>query len=54
MVITVIYELYYRTFSNLKNVNEVTSIKLERGKGLRQPRVSIAAKELKEHDWINE
>ncbi len=43
-----------RVLSYLKNGNEVTSIELERGTGLHQPEVSIAAKELKERDWINE
>ncbi|MGZ7049910.1 MAG: MarR family transcriptional regulator, partial [Methanobacterium sp.] len=43
-----------RTLSYLQNGNEATTIELERGTGLNQPEVSIAAKELKEHDWINE
>ncbi len=43
-----------RILSYLKNGNEVTSIELERGTGLRQPEVSIAMKELNERDWINE
>ncbi len=43
-----------RTLSYLQDVNEATTIELERGVGLRQPEVSIAMKELKERDWINE
>ena len=42
------------TLSYLKNRNEVTSVELERGTGLRQPEVSIAMKELEERDWISE
>ncbi len=40
--------------SYLKNENEVTSVELEREKGLRQPEISIAAKKLKIRGWINE
>jgi predicted transcriptional regulator len=40
--------------SYLKNGNEVKSVELERGTGLRQPEVSIVMRELKEHGWINE
>ncbi len=43
-----------RTLSYLQNVNETTSIELERGTGLRQPEISIAMKELEEHGWISE
>jgi predicted transcriptional regulator len=43
-----------RTLSYLQNGNEVTSIELERGTGLRQPEVSIAMKELGERGWISE
>ncbi len=43
-----------RVLSYLKHVNESTTIDIERGTGLRQPEVSIAMKELKERDWINE
>ncbi len=43
-----------RILSYLQNVNETTSVELERCTGLRQPEVSIAMKELKELDWINE
>ncbi len=43
-----------RTLSYLQNGNEVTSIELERGTGLRQPEVSIAMKGLNERGWINE
>ncbi len=40
--------------SYLQSVSEATSVEIERGAGLRQPEVSIATKELKELDWINE
>ncbi len=43
-----------RVLSYLKNGNDVTSVELERGTGLRQPEVSIAMRELKQHGWINE
>jgi predicted transcriptional regulator len=43
-----------RTLAYLNNGNEVTSVALERRTGLRQPEVSIAMRQLKEHDWINE
>ena len=43
-----------RTLSYLQNGNEITSIELERGTGLRQPEVSIAMKELEERGWISE
>ncbi len=43
-----------RVLSYLQNKNEVTSVELERESGLRQPEVSIAMRELKERDWINE
>ncbi len=43
-----------RTLAYLQDVNEATTSELERGTGLRQPEVSIAMKELKERDWINE
>jgi predicted transcriptional regulator len=43
-----------RALSFLQNVNETTSIELERGTGLRQPEISIAMKELEEHGWISE
>ncbi len=43
-----------RTLSYLQNINEATSVELEMGTGLRQPEVSIAMKELKERNWINE
>jgi predicted transcriptional regulator len=43
-----------RALSYLQNVNETTSIELERGTGLRQPEISIAMRELKQRDWINE
>ncbi len=43
-----------RILSYLKNVSEATSSDLEMVTGLRQPEVSIAMKQLKEYDWINE
>src|SRR3990170_8027189 len=43
-----------RTLSFLQDVNEAAAIELERGLGLHQPEVSLAIKELKERDWINE
>jgi predicted transcriptional regulator len=43
-----------RTLSYLQDGNEITSIELERGTGLRQPEVSIAMKELNERGWISE
>ncbi len=43
-----------RILSYLKNVSEATSSDLERITGLRQPEVSIAMRELKQRDWINE
>lgn len=43
-----------RILSYLKPGDETTSVELERSTGLRQPEVSIAMKELKQHDWINE
>jgi predicted transcriptional regulator len=38
----------------VQQVNEAKSTELEMGTGLRQPEVSIAAKQLEERDWINE
>ena len=43
-----------RILSYVHDSNEATSIELERGTELRQPEVSIAMKEIKERDWINE
>src|SRR5659263_41397 len=43
-----------RTLAYLNNGEEATSVALEQGSGLRQPEVSIAMRQLKEHDWINE
>ncbi len=42
------------TLSYLKSGNEVKSVELERGTGLRQPEVSIVMRELKERGWVNE
>jgi predicted transcriptional regulator len=46
--------LIARILSYLQSENEVTSVDLERGAGLRQPEVSVAMRELKERDWISE
>ncbi len=43
-----------RTLSYLQNVDEATSVELEKGAGLHQPEVSIAMKVLKGHKWITE
>jgi predicted transcriptional regulator len=43
-----------RTLVYLNNGDEATSVALEMGTGLRQPEVSLAMRELKERDWINE
>ena len=43
-----------RMLTYIQQVNESTSVELELGTGLRQPEVSIAAKQLDERDWINE
>jgi predicted transcriptional regulator len=43
-----------RTLAFLNNGEEATSIALEQGTGLRQPEVSIAAKQLIELGWIDE
>jgi len=43
-----------RTLAYLNNGEEATSVALEQGSGLRQPEVSIAMRQLKERDWINE
>jgi predicted transcriptional regulator len=42
-----------RTLSYLKQVDEATSVDIERVVGLHQPEVSIAAKDLEERGWIN-
>jgi predicted transcriptional regulator len=42
------------TLAYMQNTNSATSIELEQSARLRQPEVSIATKELKERDWINE
>jgi predicted transcriptional regulator len=43
-----------RTLAYLNNRNEVTSFELKIATGLRQPEVSIAIRQLKERDWVNE
>ena len=42
------------TLTYMQNANSATSLELERSARLRQPEVSIAMKQLKERDWINE
>jgi predicted transcriptional regulator len=42
------------TLAYMQNTNSATSFELERSARLRQPEVSIAMRELKEHDWVNE
>ncbi len=42
------------TMAYLQNMNAATSFDLERSARLRQPEVSIAIKQLKEHKWIDE
>jgi len=42
------------TLAYIQNTKSATSIELERSARLRQPEVSIAAKQLKELDWVNE
>jgi predicted transcriptional regulator len=42
------------SLSYLQNMNSATSVDLERVARLRQPEVSIAMKQLKERNWINE
>jgi predicted transcriptional regulator len=42
------------TLAYMQNVNSATTIDLERSARLRQPEVSIAIKQLKERDWLNE
>jgi len=43
-----------RTLAYLNNGDEATSVALGKVAGLCQPEVSIAMRELKERDWINE
>ncbi len=42
------------TLAYMQNTNSATSLELERSARLRQPEVSIAMRQLKEYDWINE
>ncbi len=42
------------TLSYLQNVEKATSVELEKGARLHQPEVSIAMKQLKERNWVNE
>ena len=43
-----------RVLTYLQDVDEAKSTELEKGTGLHQPEISIAMKQLKECDWINE
>jgi predicted transcriptional regulator len=43
-----------RTLAYMQNTNSATSLELERSTRLPQPEVSIAMKQLKERDWVNE
>ncbi len=43
-----------RTLSYLNTADGATSRGIEKGAGLRQPEISLAVKELKERNWINE
>ncbi len=42
------------TLAYMQNANSATSVELERSARLHQPEVSIAMKQLKEHDWVSE
>ncbi|HWR26629.1 MAG TPA: MarR family transcriptional regulator [candidate division Zixibacteria bacterium] len=42
------------TLAYMQNANSATSVELERSARLHQPEVSIAVKQLKERDWVNE
>lgn len=42
------------TLTYMQNANSATSLELERSTRLPQPEVSIAMKQLKERDWLNE
>jgi predicted transcriptional regulator len=42
------------TLAYMQNTNSATSLELERSTRLPQPEVSIAMKQLKERDWLNE
>ncbi len=42
------------TLAYMRNTNSTTSTDLERSARLRQPEVSIAMRQLKERDWVNE
>jgi predicted transcriptional regulator len=42
------------TLAYMQNANSATSIELEQSARLRQPEVSMAMRQLKERDWINE
>jgi predicted transcriptional regulator len=42
------------TLVYMQNTNAATTIELEHSARLRQPEVSIAMKQLKERDWVNE
>ena len=42
------------TLAYIQNTNSATSLELKRSARLHQPEISIAMKQLKERDWINE
>jgi predicted transcriptional regulator len=42
------------TLAYMQNANSATSIELERSARLHQPEVSMAMRQLKERDWVNE
>jgi predicted transcriptional regulator len=42
------------TLAYMQNTNSATSLELERSARLHQPEVSIAIKQLKQRDWVNE
>jgi predicted transcriptional regulator len=43
-----------RTLTYLRNVDTATSIELQKGTGLSQPEISLAMRELKPLDWVDE
>lgn len=42
------------TLAYMQNTNSATTLEIEKAARLRQPEVSIAMKQLKERNWINE
>ena len=43
-----------RMLTYLQNVDEATSVELEKGTGMHQPEVSVVVKQLKRRNWIKE